>query len=254
MAEVSPYITHLFLEFMGSLILGFGLNILRVTNFVTAISGTAVSLTSGYFILPFFAIGAVASCYRVTGANLNPAITLANIFRRDKPENFDKLLAVLYIVAQYAGFFLAVLLGWLFRENPGDLLIERKPEGGDNWFYSEAIGMELFASFAFVLIYLNQTSEKVWLSSETGIQALLISLAYGSLVAWSHERTGGSVNPAYAFAQNFWNEAKEGDEDAFKFIWIYTLMPIIGSFSALGLHEFVVKPGHEETKDEVDIK
>ena len=239
MAEGRDFLTHFVLEFIGSLILGFGLMILRVTTY-------------GYYLLPFFALGAIATCYRVTGAHLNPAVTLACIFRTDKHAEYNKLLALMYIVAQYAGFFVAILLGWWFREEAGTLIIDDKP-GDDNWWYSEAIGMEFFGSLVLVLIYLNQTSRISWLSPECGMQAVLIALSYGALVAWSSKRTGGSLNPAHGFAQNFWDQVDDGDEDAFKFIWIYTIFPLLGSLVALAVHQFIVLPGHHHANKEVAV-
>ena len=79
---------------------------------------------------------------------------------------------------------------------------------GSMWYYSDAVGQETVASFMFVLIYLHQTSEVSMLSKETALQLLVIAGTYASCVAWSFYKAGGSINPAFGFASNFWNEMK----------------------------------------------
>lgn len=227
------FLAHFWVEYIGSLILGFGLNILRLQLF-------------GFWLLPWFWFGAYATAWRVTGAHLNPAVSLVWILRTDKSEHFRKLWALAYIFAQYAGFFTAVVLGYWFKEDPGQLEIGRKNPMKDSWWYSEAVGIETAASLAFVLIYLNQTSRFSWLHPDPGLQCLLVGLSYGALVGWSAYRAGGSLNPAYGFAQNFWDEMDEGSSDDFKFIWIYTACPIVGALFAWGIHELVVLKGHAE--------
>uniref|UniRef100_A0A7S3IZ41 Aquaporin-like protein n=1 Tax=Euplotes harpa TaxID=151035 RepID=A0A7S3IZ41_9SPIT len=202
----------------------------------------------GYFIFPWFVVGIMATCYRLTGAHLNPVITVANIIRRDKPAGFSSLLALLYIPAQYAGCWGGVALTWWFTRDPGQLTIQRKT-GQDNFWYSEAVGMEFAASFMFVLVYLSQSGRFTWTAPETGLQALIIGASYGSLVAWSSRRTGGSLNPAYGFGQNFWDQMDEGAKESFQFIWIYTAIPFLGMVLALAIHMLVHVPGNQHAKE-----
>lgn len=235
-------ILHMLVEFIGSVILAVGLNILRLSSL-------------GFILLPFFCLGAYATAYRVTGAHLNPAVSLVNMIRTDHHEQFKsaRLWPLLYILMQYAGHTVGVLLGYWFREDPGQLNIGRKPQGGDHWWYSEACGFEFFGSVMFVLIYLNQTSHISWLNSDPGLQCTLIAWAYGALVAWTSYRTGGSLNPAYGFGQNLWDQIDERTEDDFKFIWIYTIFPFIGGLFALLLHQFIVIPGHTEANNHIQV-
>ena len=104
------------------------------------------------------------------------------------------------------------------------------------------------------LIYLHQTSRNSMLSRETGMQLFLISGTYASCVGWSFFRSGGSINPAYAFAQNFWSEMKRLDDDSFKFIWIYTIFPFIGAMFAFLLHHLLVLPGNKEKSEKIKRK
>lgn len=126
-------ITHFVLEYIGSFILGLGLHVFRLMD---------RWMMFGYVMLPFFAVAAVASCYRVTGGHLNPIITVAQLARRDKPDGFNYFVAGLYIFAQYAGFWTAVPAAWWFTRDGGELKIARRFQS--NWLFSEAIGMETF--------------------------------------------------------------------------------------------------------------
>ena len=77
----------LILEFVGSIMLGAGQSIFRVR-------------TAGLVFFPFFSWGIYSTCYRVTGAHLNPVISLISLIRPDKGPNFSAVACILYIPLQ----------------------------------------------------------------------------------------------------------------------------------------------------------
>jgi glycerol uptake facilitator-like aquaporin len=192
----------------------------------------------------------MAMCYRITGAHLNPIITVVQLLRRDKKQSFEYVLAFLYVFAQYLGHFCGVALTWWYTTTPYGLLIANN---GNMWYYSDAVGQEWVASFIFVLIYLHQTSEVSMLSKETALQLLVIAGTYASCVAWSFYKAGGSINPAFGFASNFWDQMKRAGADPFKFIWLYTVIPFFGAAFAFAVHHLIVLPGNRDAKDQEKI-
>lgn len=59
---------------------------------------------------------------------------------------------------------------------------------------------------------------------------------------------GATLNPALAIAISFVSvmQTSVTAEIAFKYIWIYTVFPIIGAMCALAFYEFVFKKAREE--------
>jgi glycerol uptake facilitator-like aquaporin len=236
MAESSSFISHFLIEFIGSIYLGIFQNMVRRTP-------------TWFYVFPFLTFAVYSTAYRITGAHLNPIISLISMARSDQPERYNRAWMIGYIFAQIFGFLLGCFICWWFFEEPGELFIGKKAMVDDGWWYSEAIGTETFAALAFALIYLNQTSHITWAHVDPGMQCFLISVSYAALVAFTSYRTGGSLNPAYAFGQCLTDQFHDLDETAFKFIWIYVIFPIIGAFAALGIHELVAIPGHKATND-----
>ena len=241
---------YLFVEFLGSLILGIGQNYFRRQYISKNNTELTVTLMIGLYVFPFWAFGWMAMCYRITGAHLNPIITFVQLLRRDKKQGFEYVLAFLYIFAQYLGHWWGVALSWWYTTTPFSLNIANN---GTIWLYADAVGQEFVASFMFVLIYLHQTSEVSMLSKETALQLLVIAGTYASCVAWSFYKAGGSINPAFGFASNFWDQMKFAGANPFKFIWLYTVIPLVGAAAAYALNHLVVPPGKRDSKNQEKV-
>lgn len=87
----------LLFEFLGSALLGSLFTCAYVNKDFTG-------LFCGFFILLIFSA-------RISGSHFNPAVTLAFMMRKDTGR-FNRVLGLLYIVFQYAGCFVGVLLSW----------------------------------------------------------------------------------------------------------------------------------------------
>ena len=246
MDDFFKYPRYFFAEFLGSLSLAAGQSVLRRSIYLS--DSRVYTAQIGFFVFPFWVYGVMAMWYRLTGAHLNPIITVAWIIRKDRPIQMDRILAIFYIFAQYFGHFCGIALVWWYTTDPGELLI-CKNRG--SWDYSDAIGQELVASFIYVLAYLQQTSRVTQLSKETGLQLLVISGTYGACMGFAFFRSGGSINPAFAFAMNFWREMKWEDSDSFRFIWIYTIIPFISAAFALLIH-YLMMFYDEKNEENID--
>lgn len=205
----------------------------------------------GWIFLPFMAWTAYLIVYRATGGHLNPIVSVVSLIRPDKPEGFSAVAAALYIPAQFLGFFAGVVFKWYFDQWAGELKFGCK----SNWtnitsstvqyYWSEGTGLEFFIAVVFVLIWLSQTSSQTALSKDPGFQSFIIGVSYGILVIFSIGYAGGSLNVAYAFAQDFWNQVEYGQQSAFKFFGNYFICNVCGGLLALAIHSLVAIKAHD---------
>jgi glycerol uptake facilitator-like aquaporin len=180
----------------------------------------------GWIFLPIMCWSAYLIVYRATGGHLNPVVSVVSLIRPDKPDGFNFVATILYIPAQFLGFFAGVVFKWYFDQWAGQLTFMCKSSctmasSQQTYYWSEGTGLEFFIAVVFVLIFLSQTSRQTALSKDPACQSFIIAVSYGVLVIYSIDYAGGSLNFAYAFAQNFWNQVEYGQQTAFKFLGNY---------------------------------
>ena len=189
--------------------------------------------------------------YRATGGHLNPIISIVSMIRPDKPEGFNFVAVILYIPAQFLGFFAGVVFKWYFDQWAGQLIFPCKSNCTNvsspvrSYYWSEGTGLEFFIAVVFVLIWLSQTSRQTALSNDPACQSFIIAISYGVLVIYSIDYAGGSLNVAYAFAQDFWNQVEYGQQSAFKFFGNYFICNVCGGLLALAIHFLVAIKAHD---------
>jgi aquaporin Z len=174
----------------------------------------------------------------VSGAHLNPAVTLAFAIRRD----FPWLRVPGYIVAQLAGAILASLvLQWMY----GGIIngaTEPTPHVGI-WV---AMVTEALLTLGLVSVILGTASG----ARNIGVNGALAIGGYIGLVSvWAAPVTGASMNPARSFAPMLVG----GDLTHY---WIYLLGPVIGAVVAVGfewiLRGKATKSGREAAEGILD--
>ena len=193
----------LMFELLGSALLGS----LFTCSYV---SGDYTGLFCGFFILLIFSA-------RISGSHFNPAVTLAFMMRKDTGR-FNRVLGILYIVFQYAGAFLGVLLAWTIL-GANKISLSRPPltvlNTSDSGFleFLQGSTMELLGVMLIVFLYLTQTEEKTKISSDPAITTLIIAGTFFGVVGFAESSgviTGSPFNPALSFAL-FWNIIFTGD-------------------------------------------
>lgn len=232
--KIDQVLSHMIMELIGSMILAFG-----VIKF-------HVDMTLSTILLPFIAAAAVCSCYRVTGGLLNPALTIVNLLRRDKADGFSYVLAILYIIAQYAGCLIGAFFLWWFTRGTGSMNLAKNPLDMAEAEYSEAIGFETFASAVLAIVYLSQTGKETAITVDSGIQGIFIGFSYAALIALTQGITGGNLNPAIGFAQNIVHWIDTESEYSIQYLWIYTAFPIIGALIGYAIHQLIMVKGSKD--------
>ncbi|KAL5541646.1 hypothetical protein UlMin_009356 [Ulmus minor] len=217
------------------------------TNFARAVVGEMV----GTFILMFCVCGIIASTEKskgevglleyaatagltvivvifsiasISGAHVNPAVTLAfAIFG-----HFPWSKVPLYIFAQTMGSILATYAGKLIYNIRADLMVTRPLQGCVSAFW-----VELIATFIIMFLVASLTYHAQAVGNLSG---LVVGIAIGLAVLISGPVSGGSMNPARSVGAAIvaWD---------FRDIWIYITAPIIGAVAGALLFQ-ILRPQH----------
>jgi aquaporin NIP len=166
------------------------------------------------FVFGLIVMGMVYATGHLSGAHLNPAVTLAFALTR----HFPRAEAVAYLVAQIAGALVAAaLLAAVWPSQPAALGMTLPTVGVGSAFVYEVV---LTAFLMFVIIAV---------ATDTRAVGAAAALAIGGTVAldalFGGPITGASMNPARSFgpalASGTWTD-----------FWVYVAGPVIGA--ALG--------------------
>jgi len=155
----------------------------------------------------------------VSGAHINPAVTIALYFGKKMPRN--EVLG--YIVAQILGAFLAsAILLLMFPSNK--VLGSTLPIGG----VTESIVIEIIMTFFMMLTILGITARKEY----SNLVGLVIGLTVTGIIFMAGPISGGSFNPARSIAP----AVLSGNVSS---LGIYLIFPTIGAIMAVLLWKYV---------------
>ncbi len=153
----------------------------------------------------------------VSGAHLNPAVSLAFALRRDFP--WKRVPG--YVITQLVGAALACLFLYAVFGNVQHLGATLPGPGYANW---QALLMEVFLTATLVSVILGTASS----AQNVGRVAALGVGGYIALAGlWAAPVSGTSMNPARSFGPAL----VSGD---FSSYWVYVLGPIAGALIAVG--------------------
>jgi aquaporin Z len=164
----------------------------------------------------------------ISGAHLNPAVTLGFALRGDFP--WRRVPG--YLVAELLGATLAVLLLWAMFGKVGSL---GATEPGPGISDGQAMLMEMILTAGLFSVILGTASRSQNLGplSALGVGAYIILAGL-----WSSPISGASMNPARSFGPDL----VLGNFDHY---WVYVVGPIVGAAIAVGF-AFILR-GHGET-------
>ena len=184
-----------------------------------AVTGVGVSLTFGCVIL-----AAVYAVGHVSGAHLNPAVTLAFWLSG----RFPAQDVIPYIAAQLTGATCAAI-GLRLVLGPAAAAAATVPSIP----LGAALGVETVLTFALMLVVMA-------VATDARVAGTVGGLAVGGIVAadalMGGPLTGASMNPARSFgpalATGIWTAH-----------WVYWIGPIAGAFIAVWVYDFL-RPGN----------
>ncbi|XP_064473014.1 neurogenic protein big brain-like isoform X2 [Ornithodoros turicata] len=182
-------------------------------------SELVIALTAGT------AVATLVQCYgHISGAHLNPAVTLAMVATR----KVSPLRALLYITAQCGGAIAgaALLYGVTVPGHQSSLGSSRPHEALGAW---QAFGVEFVLTFLLVsTVFASRDPNR----NHLGGEGLPIGFAYLSCTLTGLPASGASMNPARslgpAFVMNKWMNH-----------WVYWFGPVAGGLLAGLIYEFI---------------
>ena len=167
----------------------------------------------------------VAAIGHVSGAHVNPAVTLGMAAARRFPWNYTPI----YVAAQLVGAVLAALATWLTFGGAGARseakLAGTYPVGGVGDL--QAFIVELFITFILVFVVISVATDE---RAPAGVAPIAVGFALAVGVFIAGPVTGGAVNPARALGPML----VAGDLTS---VWLYILGPIIGGVLAALLYD-----------------
>ncbi len=206
---------RLFSEFFGTFLLvlvGAGGAV------VDAASGGQIGRAAGVAAPGLLVMGIILFMGVVSGAHLNPAVTLSFAARGDFP--WRRVPG--YILVQLAAAVVAVLL---LRVLFGDVGGLGATLPGDGFTDLQAVTVELLLTMGLVSTILGTAST----AQNVGAMSALAVGGYIVLAGlWSSPVSGASMNPARSFGPAL----VSGDFSAY---WVYVVGPLLGGAIAVGL-------------------
>jgi aquaporin Z len=185
---------------------------------VNAVSHGAISRTAAVTAPALMVMAIILFMGTISGAHLNPAVTLAFAGRGDFP--WRRVPG--YIIVQLIGATLACLLLWAMLGKVGAL---GATEPGPGISGLQAMTTEALLTVGLVSTILGTASR----AQNVGPLSALAVAGYITLAGlWSSPISGASINPARSFGPDL----ARGD---FSNYWVYLAGPLIGAAIALGI-------------------
>ena len=198
-------------------------------TFCLVFFGCASVVTGGFggvAIALSFGIGVTAMAYAIgsiSGAHLNPAVTLGAFIANRLPARD----VAPYMISQVAGAILAAATLWLIVSGKASGAPANLAATGWNpvtgYSMASALIAEMLATFVFVTVILNVTSEKGATLLAGLVIGLTLTLIHLSLIPVS----GSSLNPARSIGPALFSGAT-----ALSQLWLYIAAPLAGGFIA----------------------
>ena len=214
---------RLFAEVFGTFLL---VLVAAGAGVVGAISHGAISRPAAITAPGLMVMAIILFMGAVSGAHLNPAVTLAFTLRRDFP--WRRVPG--YVLAQLAGATLACLFLWAVYGKIGML---GATEPGIGISDSQAMLTELVLTVGLASTILGTASR----AQNVGA---LSAVAVGGYIVlaglWSSPVSGASMNPARSLAPDL-------VLGRFTHLWVYLVGPLVGAAIAVGIAWLLRGPG-----------
>jgi aquaporin Z/aquaporin NIP len=179
----------------------------------------------------------VATLGHISGAHLNPAVTLGLAANR----RFPWMYVPVYVVAQLVGAIAAALMAWALFGEPARAVARlgaTYPAAGVGpW---RAFAAEAVVTFVLVLAVVSVATDT---RVPVGVAAIAIGAALAAAILVSGPVSGAGVNPARSLGPMI-------VAGRFTDWWVYVIAPIVAGALAAGLYGRVLCGGIPSTTEQ----
>jgi aquaporin Z len=214
---------RLFAEVFGTFML---VTVAAGAGVVSALSGGSVGRTAEVVAPALMVMAIILSTGKVSGAHLNPVVSVAFALRRDFPwRRVPGYVIMQFLGATLACLFLSAVLG------QAGLLGATEPGVGVSG--GEAMMIEALLTLGLVTTILGTASG----AQNVGPLSALAVAGYISLAGlWASPISGASMNPARSFGPEFVIHD-------FTNYWVYLVGPVVGMLVAVAVAYVLRGPG-----------
>jgi glycerol uptake facilitator protein len=212
-----------------------GCGAVTVTESLNTAAKRSLSFSDLGFIALAFGLALAIAVYavgKVSGAHVNPAVTIGMLVSR----RIDPVMAVLYIVAQLVG---AVVAGYALIAIYGTAIAKSTSMGVTSFAAPttavQAAVVEAIATFIFLFVITAMAADSRAPSGWTG---LIIGLTLAAAIMVTGTVTGGSLNPARSFGPELVKMLYGGKPDWAQY-WVYVVGPVVGAIAGVFAYDFV---------------
>lgn len=190
-----------------------------------ALDATAISLAFGFAVLV-----AVYSLGHISGAHINPSVTIAlAVVRR-----FPWWAVPGYLVAQFAGAILAALTTWsLFGERAREDLLLGATSPGERGELAALLAEVVITFLLLAVVMAIAVDER---SPGRQVSGVAIGLVVAGAIFATLPVSGGSLNAARTFGPMI----VAGE---FPGWWVYLVGPVAGAIAGAAVWEFLLRRG-----------
>ena len=196
---------------------------------IEAVSHGAIGRTAAVTAPGLTVMAVILFMGAVSGAHLNPAVTISFAARRDFP--WRRVPG--YIVAQLLGATLAVLMLRVMFGRVG-MLGATEPGAGIDGGTALVLEMVLTAGLVSTILGTASRAQNVGALSALGVAGYIILAGL-----WSSPVSGASMNPARSFAPDL-------VLGHFANLWLYVVGPLAGGLLAVAIAYLLRGPGGDE--------
>lgn len=211
----------IFAELLGTFILALAIEF-NTIYFEGTQKSNIFCILAGFFI-------AITITREISGGHINPAVTFTFYITEKDQNNKNYQYSILfpYMISQFIGALCAALLGIVFYNGNIFKLVPNPSSSLLDAFILEMIGSAFF--YATILV---QTNKNAYGKTDKTLSTLMITggLACGSALAGNV--SGAGLNPAIGFGFNFARLLVTGKIEECKYLWIYIISPLSGSYIA----------------------
>jgi aquaporin Z len=199
---------------------------------ILAFTGGGVDFVSRWLARGFITAALIYGLAEISGAHINPAVSLAFVVRR----TMEMPQMLLYWIAQFAGAFAAAGLAYALW---GNRIALGASHPGDGYGALVVVFAEVVATFLLVIVILLTAGQEASVGKQA---ALAVGLTVATCGFFVGPISGASMNPARSIAPQILGGTAN-------LSWIYAVGPCVGAaLGALAVWLLIGPPRHGEEK------